>query len=124
MADTAGSGCSTLLALTLIAIGVSYCGHRHKAALEQKHEERVAERLEEIRAGTYEEAVGDAGCSGDCEGHEAGWTYARGHDGDLGTACEAPNPATASAFVQGCQTFLNAGDEAEEQVRDEEKGGR
>ncbi len=92
--------------------------------MQQKHEERVAERLEEIRAGTYEEAVGDAGCSGDCEGHEAGWTYAREHDGDLGTACDDPDPATASAFVQGCQAYLNAGDEAEEQVREEEKGGR
>lgn len=129
MAQGDGIGCGGWV-VVLAACGLLYRCHAEGES--KRREERVAERTDEIRAGTYGDAYGDLGCTTDCSGHEAGFAWAKEHS--AGTGCDGAttsSPATASAaapsaseddssFVQGCKAYLNAEQEAVSEAEDKE----
>ena len=119
-----GSGCGTILLVILAIGGLAYCHHADKVKAEHHHTELVENRLSEIRSGTYQDAFGDEGCTeAGCEGHEAGWSYAKENGTQDESACTPPEGADLTSFKEGCAAYINAEEKAEEEVAAERQDG-
>lgn len=67
---------------------------------------------ETTTGGDYEDAEGDADCTTDCSGHEAGWAWAKEHE----VTDEAECGGNSKSFTAGCEAYARhrAKDEGED----------
>lgn len=57
----------------------------------------------------YETSEGDADCTVDCSGHEAGWKWAKEHDITNDDDCGG----NSQSFIEGCQAYARHEDSDE-----------
>jgi hypothetical protein len=98
------SGLGSLIVLGAVLFGAYSCMH-HGDAPSAQAEEKADEAAADATAGTYKTDIGSAACTEDCEGHDAGYAWAREHDVDDEALCP---DAHGESFEEGCKAFVQA----------------
>lgn len=97
-------------ALTCVALFTAGCSRSSSQIAEVDN--RIAAAQDEIASSNYEDVNGDADCTQNCEGHEAGWAWAKEHD----MAPEDCPSDHGSSFEEGCKAYGEALSEAEDRA--------
>jgi hypothetical protein len=80
-------------------------------------EDEARDRAEDdLSNETYASTGAAYGCTGDCEGHEAGFRWAKEHSITDGS-CNS----NSDSFDEGCQAYADAIEEKVDEYRDEEE---
>jgi len=82
-----------------------------------EQEDRASEHADERLSDASYEDVGDTSqCTEDCSGHDAGFEWAREHDVTDATECSGDS----QSFVEGCEAYASAHEEASEEELESE----
>jgi hypothetical protein len=74
---------------------------------------------EQLSDANYEDVAGTSQCTEDCSGHDAGFEWARDHEVTDSSECGGDS----QSFVDGCEEFANARDEAAQEDLDDSGQG-
>ncbi len=95
---------------TLVAIGILMlpaCGSNSSSEsqpAEARDYEAASERAsEQLADQTYQEVAGSADCTEGCEGHDAGFEWAKEH----GVTDPSECGGDSQSFVEGCQSYAS-----------------
>jgi hypothetical protein len=114
-----GYGLGRVVALIIVGALTCQCSQGNEERSEAPKEDQVADRAADIRAGSYEDARGDEGCTSDCSGHEAGFEWAKDNDITSEDDCSSHGD-TDGSFAEGCKAYVNAEETAADEGKDED----